>query len=203
MATWTYETLTGCCGAAPAAPPASPPVVPPVVVDDVSAGWGDAAWGSSSWGYGTDASSGLAAPAPAPRFVPSSLEAELLGVDVDVVTDASPDFRLARGRRNLANALARRLSTPRGGLWYAPDYGLDLREYLHAGVTTRELGGLPAAVTLEVLKDPRVQAAAVDVKYSPGHQSLVVNLTITTAAGPFKLILSVDQVTVALLNAGE
>src|SRR5687767_7803210 len=45
-----------------------------------------------------------------------------LGTDVSIVLDADSHWSLVTGQPNLARAIARRLSTPRGGLFYAPTY---------------------------------------------------------------------------------
>jgi hypothetical protein len=143
------------------------------------------------------------APAPTgrPRASRSTAVIDALGVDVDVVTDASSDWKLARGRRNFANAIARRLSTPRGGLFYDPDYGLDLREYLNIGVTSVEIANLPGEIALEVKKDPRAQTVAVRMRHYRPQERLTIDITIGPGVGPFRLIVSADEVTVELLDA--
>ena len=56
-----------------------------------------------------------------------------LGVDVFAVVDLDPAFRLVSGRVAHAQAIARRLGTPRGDLARIgddPDYGTDLRAFV-------------------------------------------------------------------------
>lgn len=126
-----------------------------------------------------------------------------LGTDIDFTTDIGLRWNLATGRRNLGNALARRLSTPRGTLDYDPDYGFDLRDSLSAGLTRTQLAQLRASIVDECEKDERVDNCDADVIYNPFTSGLTVNLTVTTADGPFDLILLVTSVTVALLNHNQ
>lgn len=163
--------------------------------------WGAGGHGSTPWGGGGAAPvAPPVSPGARPRGTPVNPE-DLHGVDVDCIEDATADFRLARGRRNLANAIARRLSTPRGGLRYDPEYGLDLREFLNEDVTGAEIANAPGEITLEVEKDPRVQAARVRLVYNFAASSLRVTIGIVDALGPFTLVLSVSKLTVEILDA--
>jgi hypothetical protein len=86
----------------------------------------------------------------------------------DFATDASaiPDLDLAMvkaGTANLGEALYRRLITPRGGLFYDPDYGFDVRQWINQHGTTDLIYELATGVALECEKDPRVLRAAADV----------------------------------------
>lgn len=122
-----------------------------------------------------------------------------LGTDVAVLLDADAHWSLATGRRNLALALARRLSTPRGGLFYDPMYGFDIRAYLHMGVTEPELAMLGSQIEDECEKDDRVASATAKVTLSEGNR-LEVALGILTAEGPFRLVLGVSELTVDILG---
>lgn len=123
-----------------------------------------------------------------------------LGVDVACIDDIQPTFALAAGVPNLAMALCRRLMTPRGGLFYDPDYGLDLRDYLNAGVTDAEMETLPEEIRLELEKDERVQSAAVDFVYTRQAESLKITIVVSTSVGPFELSVSVSKLTVEMLG---
>lgn len=124
-----------------------------------------------------------------------------LGTDLDLTTDLGLRWNLVTGNKNLGRALARRLSTPRGALPWDPNYGFDLRDSLNAGLTQTQLSQLRGAVSSECEKDERVLRCDADVSYNARTSSLTVGLTITTATGPFSLILLVTAVTVDLLNA--
>lgn len=101
---------------------------------------------------------------------------------------------LASGPRNVANALSRRLVTPRGGLFYDPDYGFDVRSYLGVALTRGKLAELVQGAESECLKDVRVQAlvATVDFIGNPSA-SLTMSFAVTLANGPtFDLIMKIQ-----------
>jgi hypothetical protein len=123
-----------------------------------------------------------------------------LGVDVACIEDVDSVLSLAEGPTNLAMALCRRLITPRGGLWYAPDYGLDLRSYLNAGVSDSQMETLPDEIRLEMEKDERVQSATVRLLFNRQAMSLKVGIVVRTSVGPFRLIVEVSTLTVTLLR---
>ena len=118
-----------------------------------------------------------------------------LGLDVSTFPDLDPQFRPLSGQRAVAEAVARRWITPLGGLVYDDTYGEDLRARLNAGVEGPRLRALEAALTTQALADERVQAAAVTL--TPLGTAPAVTLRavalLTTSAGPFRLVLTVDQ----------
>jgi phage baseplate assembly protein W len=118
------------------------------------------------------------------------------GYDLSGILDLSPDLRTVHGREALIEALARRLTTPRGGLWYDPSYGHDVRQYVNA--PSPQPGLVESQVSAECLKDERVLDAEVTV-LSVGEE-LRISVEITDARGPFTLTLVVTQVTVELLR---
>jgi len=85
-----------------------------------------------------------------------------LGVDFACVDDLDANLSLVEGRTALAQSTARRIITPRGGLYYDPNYGTDIRGRLHRP--------FPAALTArlveqEALKDERVENAGASVEF--------------------------------------
>jgi hypothetical protein len=117
------------------------------------------------------------------------------------VTSAWPRiFVYASGLQNLGLSLCRRLQTIRGSLPWDPDCGYDLRQLLRGSLTQGELARMEQAISAECEKDERVDAADASITYAPQSRALRVAITIDTAAGPFALIVSVDQVTVELLS---
>jgi hypothetical protein len=146
-----------------------------------------------------------AAPNPLlrPQINSASADAVLLGIDIDVVDDLPPTFRLAGGQKNLANALARRLSTPAGALAAFggdPEYGFDLRDKLNSSWTTEEMSALGAQIEAECRKDERVQGATVKASHNLRTSTLLVDIQIQSAAGPFALVLAVSDVSIELLR---
>jgi hypothetical protein len=128
----------------------------------------------------------------------------LTDADIDVLDDLPPSFRLAHGPKVLANYIARELITPEGflALNFAGDaeYGIDVRGRLNGAWSTRELASLKAALEGKIKRHERVQAAKVDVSHTLATSTLTVHIEVETAAGPFKFVLAVTDVSVALLN---
>ncbi len=121
--------------------------------------------------------------------------ADLYGQDLDCPGSGhGMAWGLASGPRNVANALSRRLVTPRGGLFYDPDYGFDTRDYLGVALTRGKLAELIQGVESECLKDVRVQSVVASVKVvgNPSTE-LTLTLSLSLADGPaFDMIMSIQ-----------
>lgn len=126
-----------------------------------------------------------------------------LGSDFHCVTDIDFNLSAVSGRTCLAEAIARRLQTPRGGLWYDADYGTDLRQFINSPALN--LRAVSAAAYAEILKDERVESAQVTTTMpgGPSATTLTVTVSLADSAGPFTLVLSVSSLTVSLLNFSE
>jgi len=117
-----------------------------------------------------------------------------LGADISTYPDLDPAYTLITGPRVVAEAVARRWVTPRGGLFYDLNYGYDLRQFLNAVITPGLASTIAVQCELEALKDERVLQAAVTVKQSAGQlATLTVNCLLTLATGPFQFVLTVGQ----------
>lgn len=125
-----------------------------------------------------------------------------LGSDFRGILDVFQNLARASGRTALGEALCRRLSTPRGGLFYDFDYGFDLRQFVSAAQPPA--GFIESQAAAECLKDERVlDAEPRDVEYvddGAGGKKLTLTLLITDAEGPFKLTVTVDALSVQLLQ---
>lgn len=119
-----------------------------------------------------------------------------LGTDISGVSDLTPSLEVVSGRRALIEAIARRLITPRGGLFYDQGYGYDVRQYL-SGITASP-SAIAAGIVAECEKDERVDQASAAVSFI--GTSLVANIAIADGGGPFSFVLSVSQVTVEILK---
>lgn len=131
-----------------------------------------------------------------------------LGADISTPTDdeglpdLDPFFRVVTGRKRLAQALARRLSTPQGDLARIgddPTYGYDLRALLNDTIPESRLPMIAARVTREIEADECVDAA--DVTVTLDGTALRVTCLVSTAEGPLRLVLAVTAVTVEILAA--
>lgn len=122
------------------------------------------------------------------------------GSDVDCVSDLDPTFALVTGPRAVAQAIARRLSTPRGGLHYDGTYGYDLRSLLNTGIEPGDTFRIAAAVEAQCVADERVVSATATVLFDETTERLRVLVDGELAEGPFSLVLGVSAVTVELLR---
>lgn len=138
--------------------------------------------------------------APTVRFESSLSTSSDYGTDVLVFPGMDPDLNLSSGGRVLAEAIARRLTTPRGSLPFHEEYGLDVRSYLNETMTSDALYRLKTAIERECEADERVESASVALTFTPAAHRLAVRIELVTAQGPFRFTLSVSQVTVELLS---
>jgi phage baseplate assembly protein W len=143
---------------------------------------------------------------PATAVQPVRFEAPEVAPPVDIGLDISTfpsldDTLTPRGdMAMLGQALLRRLSTPRGTLAFAPDYGTDVRQWLGEGLSLAQLQQIGDEVEAECLKDERIGGATVRAAYAEGELRLQVALS--TSAGPYALTLRVDSLTIEALGGG-
>ena len=121
------------------------------------------------------------------------------GTAIDGIFDVGARFSFATGLANLGNSIARRLITQRGSLPWDLDCGTDVRMFLNHGSTPQARFAVQAAVNDECLKDERVDTCSTDAAF--GQDTLTLTIAISTAAGPFRLVLLVDSLTVTILEA--
>lgn len=139
----------------------------------------------------------------------SSLRALGVGAPVDFGQDISclfgldPLLGLVGGLDCLGQALVHRLSTPRGGLFYDPNYGTDLRAYIEENISPKTLALVRADVQAECIKDERVLTCTASTSFDGATETLTVQVDVQTAAGPFRLVLAVTSLTVELLRQTE
>jgi len=120
-----------------------------------------------------------------------------LGSDLSCVADLDPGGLEVSGRRCLAEAIARRLTTPRGRLIDDANYGFDLTQYIDADLSLSELAQIKAQAEAECLKDERVIGANVTLQFVANV--LNVTVLIQERKGPFTLVLSINNVTAPTL----
>lgn len=105
------------------------------------------------------------------------------GTDLSCVTDLDPDLAEVdpASTTAIAQALLRRLITPRGSLPDDPDYGYDLRGLLNRGVTANDLRSITSQARNECRKDDRVTDVDIDATFTLGASQLDVSITVTPA----------------------
>lgn len=123
------------------------------------------------------------------------------GHDLFCITDLDPGMIEVDGRVCLAQAIARRLMTPRGRLVDDPNYGYDLTGFINDDISASGINRMQGQIVAECMKDPRIIAAAATVVLTAG--TLVVTISLTDGVGPFPLVLAVSSVTVQILSIGQ
>jgi len=136
--------------------------------------------------------------APAFQFAAIPDPFDELGRDFSALPDLS--LSVQSGARNLAEALARRLITPRGGLFYDPSYGTDIREFINSEDDDETRFEMTTRISAEIDKDERVLSSSVEIGENISN-SVTVTARIIAATGPFTLILTVDALGVTQLRA--
>lgn len=142
----------------------------------------------------------VAQPVLTPNFTGPGPGTPDFGTDFQFLAGLNPSLSLTSGVATLGQDIAHRLMTPRGGLFYDPDYGTDLRVYLNAPMTSQTLGALVNDATSECLKDERVQTCVVTPAFDAASSTLNLGFSCLTADGPFTFIISVTKASVALLS---
>ncbi len=123
------------------------------------------------------------------------------GIDMSCVRDFDPVLRDVTGKRLLAEALVRRITTPRGMLLDDPNYGIDVRDYLSMEMTRIQAARLRAAVRAELEKDERVARASVDTSFVHSTSTLTMTILVDTDEGEtLTLVLAVSAVSVEVLT---
>lgn len=122
------------------------------------------------------------------------------GVDIDCLSGIGYVLGLASGYQVVANAIGRRLITPRGGLFYDNDYGFDVRSYCNVALTRGKLAELIAGIEAECQKDERVQAARARVVFT-GTADVVASINVDVLlveGGSFSMVLPIADLVAQL-----
>jgi hypothetical protein len=127
-----------------------------------------------------------------------------LGRDTSCTTSLRTG-RFVTGPLLVAEAIYRRLTTPRGMLRGGEEeanYGLDLTELIGETNPKNVIASLPGRIRSELSKDERVLSATITVVATllGVNTALEVAIAATTSAGPFTLKLLASAVTVELLG---
>lgn len=121
------------------------------------------------------------------------------GTDVYCIEDLDPAFSLVRGKRVVSQACLRRLGTPRGGLFYDPEYGFDLRQFANSSFGEAESFQVSSGIQSELVKDERVRSCTAQATFDADLEKLSVIIDVVSENGPFRLILAVSAVTIEVL----
>ncbi len=141
-------------------------------------------------------------PVPLPVLgipIPSVL-GTALGDDIAAYDDLNPQMILLGGNANLGQALAHRLTTPTGSLFYDANYGLDTRQFLEETVDYNFLQSCAMQVQQQIQLDERVVSSTVNVTFDLSQDLLTIQMNVTSTDGPFVFVLAVTSLTVTLLS---
>lgn len=124
------------------------------------------------------------------------------GSDFSGFDDIDPLWTFLEGATQeataLAQAVARRFICTRGGLFYDPSYGLDLRLFISSTFSPAQVEEQIAA---EARKDERITDCVATVTVLGETWEVQIKCTASTGA-TFDFTLSVSRVTVSLLTTG-
>jgi len=130
-----------------------------------------------------------------------------LGTDIstpagtDGLPGLDPAFRVVSGRTALAQALLRRLTTPRGSLVGDAGYGHDVRAWANDTLDAGALRRIEARVADELRADERVDDVAVVATFAAEVLRIVARVRPVDGSAPLRLTLAVSTVTAELLSA--
>ena len=122
-----------------------------------------------------------------------------LGLTLSCNGDLTPGMRTVEGRQVLMDALRNRLSMSRGGLWYAPNYGTNLCDFVNGAFTAY---AIEQSAESECLKDERVESVSASAVQT-NRKRVMLTLRITDAQGPFEMVLTITDLTVSMLLKGD
>lgn len=124
--------------------------------------------------------------------------AEGIGSDISGVMSLDFALTVSTGRRALAEAILRRLTTPRGGLFYDPAYGYSVLSLIGSTVPNTVI---EQRVFEQVFLEEEVEDATITVTRTA--TSIRIELAIEDGEGPFDLVLSASELTVEAILDGE
>lgn len=117
-----------------------------------------------------------------------------------------PAFTAISGARAFVEGLARRLTTPRGGLigppgdQYDPAQGILIHNYLNKDIDAGDISVIQMTIEAELKKDERVLDATAIPTFSSDSGTLTLDISGVGATGPFQFTITVDKLTAALLS---
>jgi hypothetical protein len=115
--------------------------------------------------------------------------------------DLSMPSYMASGFQVVAEAVLRRWSTTRGRLVDDPNYGTNVTDEISDDLSPRDVAYLQQKLAAEAQKDERVLRAQVLCTLVAGVLTVVGSLT--TAAGPFRLVVVASAAGVQLVSVSS
>ena len=124
------------------------------------------------------------------------------GSDFSALLDVDRNLTFLEGdkgeTRALLQAVVRRITMPRGALFYAPGDCIDIRDFVSDVIDPESAA---AQLENEIRKEERVDTVA--VRITADGETWIVDISITASTGKaYALTLSVTKITVAILKGG-
>jgi len=114
-----------------------------------------------------------------------------------------PHGEIIGGAELVAQALANRITTPRGRLRRHPNYGIDLRELVSSKIDRARLYAIRSQVAAECRKDERVSALSVETTVDDtdvaGAKRVRIAISGRCAAGPFDFVVEASALSVEVI----
>lgn len=124
------------------------------------------------------------------------------GQDTACLTDVGPvDLQVTDPRVLVGQRIARILQTPLGALANVgddPGLGFDVKQLINAKLSPSFRAQSESRISAQCSRDECVQSASVTITQNSSG-AVGISIGLTTAAGPFTLVLNVDQLTVQAL----
>lgn len=114
----------------------------------------------------------------------------ILGKDIKGVTDIDAFLTVASGPRAAAEAVMRSLLHNPGILWWAPDQGHNIQNYLHAFFDKERI---ELAVAQQAEREERVEEASVTATILGQELQLRVDLVLTQTAAKVTFTLNIGS----------
>lgn len=119
------------------------------------------------------------------------------GQDSSCVSDVGLfDLQITDPFLLIGQRIIRRLTTPRGALANIgddPNFGWDVRQLINARLSPSTIAQYQSQITAECLKDEEISAATVTI--SGSNVSYTISIQLTSSAGPFSLVMPVQNLT--------
>lgn len=113
--------------------------------------------------------------------------------------DISMPSYMSQGFQCLGEAIARRWGTPRGKCPTDPNYGTNASDMINDDLGPKDLSYWQQQLAAEACKDERCLRCNVTVTLTAG--AAMIAGVVTTAAGPFRLVVAVSSVSTTLILA--
>lgn len=122
------------------------------------------------------------------------------GTDLWCQDDIRESAEDVTGRLLLAQSNYRRVTTDRGSLPDDPDYGINVRSFLHVGMTDRDIAAAQGQIAQELEKDDRNERVTVEIVLTLATKAMRIRIFVEPAdeSGDFEMVLAVTSADVLL-----